>query len=352
VQDLAQDLQVLKLIRRANLDAFWAREPSTVRGNLAACRQGADIAASLGLKAKLFRPLGPFPLNDTFGMAAAIVMLQASLRLGKYDKCIQFGTVRKLRSGFSNAYHVTAEGQEAVVMAKDTQKLVVTKFPTYGEFFEHFTRGMHKRMGEIVRPNRAPSLDLMLAISRIMEDEWSQALSMEMRWSLAMEGSFYLVGFCCALRGEEIPLTDLFGTRTHWDAGESHSTKHVVVALLGKFKGETGESYHLMPIMAVTNRGLEPRKWIGRLLQAYEEKGIEHGPMFRKSDGGCVRAGDLEPKLFERLEFIREVHPHLMVGIEDISEEYGVSRSFRRGATSEAVNVGVPPDVIDANNCW
>jgi len=73
----------------------------------------------LGLKAKLFWPLGPFPLNDTFGMGAAIVMLKASLRPGKYDKFIQFGTVRKLRSGFSNAYHVTAKGQEAVVMAKD-----------------------------------------------------------------------------------------------------------------------------------------------------------------------------------------------------------------------------------------
>jgi hypothetical protein len=198
------------------------------------------------LKAKLFRPLGPFPLNNTFGMAAAIVMLQASLRPRKYDKCIQFGMVWKLRSGFSNAYHVTAEGQEAVVMAKDTQKLVVTKCPTYGEFFERSTRGMHKRMGEIVRPDRALSLDLMLAISRIMEDEWSQALSMEMRWSLAMEASFYLVGFCCALRGEEIPLTDLFGTRTHWDAGESHSTKHVVVALLGRFKGDEWHTLHML----------------------------------------------------------------------------------------------------------
>jgi hypothetical protein len=39
-----------------------------------------------------------------------------------------------------------------------------------------------------------------------------------------------------------------------------------------------------------------------------------------------------------------------MVGIKDISEGYGVSRSFRRGATSEAVNAGVPPDVVDANN--
>jgi hypothetical protein len=30
VQNLAQDLRILKLIRRANLDAFWAREPSRV----------------------------------------------------------------------------------------------------------------------------------------------------------------------------------------------------------------------------------------------------------------------------------------------------------------------------------
>lgn len=51
---LAQDVRVLKLIRRANLDALWSREPSTVRGNLTSCRQGADIAASLGFKDKLF----------------------------------------------------------------------------------------------------------------------------------------------------------------------------------------------------------------------------------------------------------------------------------------------------------
>ncbi len=39
--------------------------------------------------------------------------------------------------------------------------------------------------------------------------------------------------------------------------------QHVVTALLGMFKGETGVSYHLMLIVAKTDRGLEPRKWIG-----------------------------------------------------------------------------------------
>jgi hypothetical protein len=45
------------------------------------------------------------------------------------------------------------EGQQAMVMAKDTRKLVVTKCPTYGEFFERFVKGMHKRIGEIVKPD-------------------------------------------------------------------------------------------------------------------------------------------------------------------------------------------------------
>lgn len=134
VPNLPQDVRLQKMIRRANLDALWSREPSTVSGTLLACRQGARIATSLGFREKLFKPMGPFPIDDTFGMGAAIVMLQQSLQPGKYDKTIQFGTVRKFRSAFSNVYHASSEGQQAMVMAKDTRKLTVIKFPTYGEF--------------------------------------------------------------------------------------------------------------------------------------------------------------------------------------------------------------------------
>jgi hypothetical protein len=162
----------LKLIRRANLDALWSREPSTVRSTLSMCRQGGRIAASLGFKDQLFWPMGPHPLEDTFGMGAAVVMLQQSLAPGKYDKCMQFASVHKFRSTFSNVYHVTPEGQEAMVLAKDVRKMTVTKCPTYGEFFERFMRGMHKRMGEITRPDRALSLELMLELQTMLEQEW------------------------------------------------------------------------------------------------------------------------------------------------------------------------------------
>lgn len=350
ITNLAQDLRLLKLIRRANLDALWSREPGTVYNTLLSSRQGARIAASLNFAGMLFRPMGPFPLDDTFGMGAAIVMLQISLQPGRYDKHVQFSTVRKFRSGFSNVYQASAEGQAAMVMAKDMRKLTVTKCPTYCEFFERFMRGMHKRMGEIVRPDHALSLEVLLQIFKTLELEWTDP---HIDWfSLAMEGAFYLIAFCCALHGEEVPLTDLYGVSAHWEAGQTNPTKHVVVALLGRFKGETGESYHVMPLVDVTDRGLEPRKWIGRLLMLYENNGTRHGPFFRHPDGTRRKAGTFENKFFERLEHVKTTHPHLLASIEDISEEFGISRSFWRGATSEAVNAGVPPDVIDANNRW
>jgi hypothetical protein len=91
--NLASDLRILKCIRRANLDAMWSVEPRTAIRTLTECRRGARIAASLGFKSKLFRPMGPFPVDDTFGMSAAIVILQLSLNPGKHDKNVQFGTI-------------------------------------------------------------------------------------------------------------------------------------------------------------------------------------------------------------------------------------------------------------------
>jgi hypothetical protein len=350
VEGLPQDVRLLKLIRRANLDALWSREPKTVSSNLAICKQGLQVAGALGFKGQLFRPMGPFPLDDTFGMGAAVVMLQQSLRPGKYDKSVQFGTVRKFRSCFSNVYQASAAGHNAVVMARDTRKLTVTTCPTYGEFFERFVKGLHKRMGEIVKPDRALSLEVLKEIMAKLEEEWKAPGGETL--ALAMEGAFYLIAYCCALRGEEVSKADLYGILRHWEAGESHPKKHVVVALLGRFKGETGESYHLMCLVAVTSQGLEPRKWIGRLIRILQDQGIRNGPLFRNPVGGKLRATYFEPRFFDRLEQVRLEKPELMPGVDDVVEDYGVSRSFRRGATSEVVNQKVPPEIIDANNRW
>jgi len=60
-------------------------------------------------------------------MGAANMMLQMSLQPGCNDKHMQFSLDRKFRSAFTNAYQASAEGQQAMVMARDNQKMAVTK---------------------------------------------------------------------------------------------------------------------------------------------------------------------------------------------------------------------------------
>jgi hypothetical protein len=79
LEGLASDIRFLKCIWRDNLDAFWAREPNTVRRVLDEAKQGQANSSALGFAHTLFAPRGPFPATDTMGMGVAVVMVQRSL---------------------------------------------------------------------------------------------------------------------------------------------------------------------------------------------------------------------------------------------------------------------------------
>jgi hypothetical protein len=208
-------------------------------------------------------------------------------------------------------------------------------------------------MGDISKPDKAISVPVLLEIMRVLEEEWNDPFLQERkRLPLALEWAFYLISFCLALRGEEVPLVDLKGTREYFEAGGAHSRPHVVVSLVGRFKLQLGLHTHIMPMVSKTRSGFAPRKWIGRVIACYESVGVTRGPMFRSTQEQRMKASEMEPKLFERLNAILEGKPHLMPGIEEIEETYGVSRSFRRGATSRATDLGLSSEVINANNRW
>eukprot|EP00978_Attheya_sp_CCMP212_P042325 scaffold255799_cov28-Attheya_sp.AAC.1 len=44
--------------------------------------------------------------------------------------------------------------------------------------------------------------------------------------------------------------------------------------------------------------------------------------------------------------------PDILPLFVDVSEEYKLQRSIRRGLTTHAGNAGVPEEVIEANNRW
>ncbi|KAL7578709.1 hypothetical protein ACA910_015948 [Epithemia clementina (nom. ined.)] len=107
--NFVKDKLLLSCIRRANLDAFWARERSTVTKNRVKMLGLIEAAKFLGIEDPLPQR-GPFPVEDTLGMSTACAMLMKTLRQGQNTTQIQFETTRKVRSTVSNFVHTTPSG--------------------------------------------------------------------------------------------------------------------------------------------------------------------------------------------------------------------------------------------------
>jgi hypothetical protein len=76
--------EILDTMRRANLDAFWSQETSTVGSNLQEAQRMKQMTARLSLPA--ITPLmGPWELADNLGMKAAMAILDRSLDKGLYE---------------------------------------------------------------------------------------------------------------------------------------------------------------------------------------------------------------------------------------------------------------------------
>lgn len=81
------------MLRRANLDALWGRETTTVAANRRNLNQLIRLwSEHIGVEPQL-PALGPFPAHDAFGVTAAVAMLAKSLEPGRYKSHTQFETI-------------------------------------------------------------------------------------------------------------------------------------------------------------------------------------------------------------------------------------------------------------------
>jgi hypothetical protein len=80
-------------IRRANLDALWAREASTLESNRREGKHMRKAAATFGVNHQWDWVTGPYPVEDTWGMFEAACILLRSLDPGRNSKFIQHDTM-------------------------------------------------------------------------------------------------------------------------------------------------------------------------------------------------------------------------------------------------------------------
>ena len=352
------DMELLACVRRAQIDAFWSRVPSTVFGNLIEGRKMLEAAQRLRIENPFERyPRGPFPVMDVFGMAFACTTLVRSLDPGRNSDTVQYDTLRGQRTFVNNYVHTTPSGQGGLTtLVGDRQRLVLTESVTNHYFYSRFMEGQHERLGDVRIPDRALSIDELLALMVELEQAWDLAKeNTELRFEIATIGCIVANGFCGGLRGEELPHVLLKATRDATEDAAAHRRfAYVMLILRGKFKGLTGIRLHHVPLAATSNSGIANRRWLYRLLLCYEEAGVKAGPLFRESLEAQESApvAMLDVLFHQYLKRVQATRPDMLPESVDVEKEFSLRRSLRRGSTTQARNKQVPRETIELNNRW
>ena len=332
-------------IRRINLDACWSRATSTVSGNASQVRQGLRLSASIGLEGPYYPP-GPLPRHDHCGYEVAIQMVLASLESGTYSSTHkQFDTIRRLRSSYSNQIRASAIANFSSLSLADNQGSTYSRLaadPCGSLWFQRFMVGCKKRMGQDWRPNRAVSVDLMVDLLENTERRAVLATVESERHRWIMAGGYFCFCYVLSLRSSEGLLADLEGLLQYFDV----NGPHVVIPLLGRFKGEDHSTQHLMHSTSVTDSGIQVKTWIMRLLAVHHSRSRFKGPVFVNPQGVQSTSAEMNTMFLDCLIELFDENKSGRFGIdihaaEDIANKYHVFRSFRRGSESRAVAMKV-----------
>ena len=353
---LVDDL-LMPYIRRVNLDILWSRETSTVYNNYLVSVKKKNVSLDLGLPVQ-FEPRGPWPVDDEQGFQTAVEMVRQSRLAGKNDKAYQqFDSIRKFRSANTNEFASgVAAASELMLVGDGGRVFRLTSLPTQSRLFAKFMRGCEKRMGRLVKQNKALDVRILHKMLHFYELELlSEKTSVARKRFVKMAMAYFVISFVGALRGGEGLMLEATSLATYIDEGKLNKTPYVIAPLLGRFKGETGERNVLLPFAAVTKSGIQVRVIIDRLVALLAQEGKLSGalsPALCHKGGKSISRTEFNNEFVAALERIQEDHHYLIAKNIDVVGSYNIYRSLRRGATSRATVVGLGTTEIEKNNRW
>ena len=298
------DDRLLVFIRRANLDMFWSRTAGTVSGSRLGIKRIIKESLLLGFQPSL-EPLGPWPVRDDWGFGLALVTLRASLDPGRNAKThTQYDTIRKLASSYTNHFEASQKANDKTwVLKAEKTNSFFTQCPTRSEFFTRFKEGIRSRMGRDVKGDLALDYRIVHKLLDHMKEEMLDTFSSldRKRW-IAMSGAFFTISFTLALRGNEALMLDLSELRKNILIGKEEDPPHVMIPLLGKFKGEDFKRHHCLLAPTKSDSGFEPRQWLEWLVDSRAAQVIFKGPSFSNTEGFVLYQQPFNNELREQLE--------------------------------------------------
>jgi hypothetical protein len=130
----------------------------------------------------------------------------------------------------------------------------------------------------------------------------------------------------------------------------------VVVALLGKIKGESDDRDHLLPCVPITSSGVDVRTSVARLMDFKRARGHVSGPAISDINGRVFSHRVMNDALLEVLEELfdshRELFPPSISSKEILRQRVQVFRTLRRTSDTRAIEKKVRQSDIDVVNRW
>ena len=164
--------------------------------------------------------------------------------------------------------------------------------------------------------------------------------------------AYCTISYVLLLQGCEGLLLDIEGLRKFWDPKRNY----ILIALLGKIKGETGNRSYLITCVWKTGSGIEVFKVVERLIMEKHDLVKFHGPGISNKRGTISSSWSFNESLHEVLIDIFQASSHLfpptIQSEQDIRKSYSVSRTLRITSETQALNMHVVLSVVNLVNKW
>jgi hypothetical protein len=218
------------------LDAFWLHTSKTVANHVRKVRNMARYGAMLGYSPMPI--LGPWALYTHLGMDAAIMVLMRSMEKGKVGATVKYGTARKARATLTVLWESSPSSGEDLTLSSGLVKgrFVATLCPSEGRWYQHFETGICARMGDVVTQDQAYTIEVLLALIDMFEQEW-QMNYLEMSLHSLSSCMFLLVSSLGGMQGFEVVWTNLAALRydlSYCEAAEDDTA--ISWPIVGRFK--------------------------------------------------------------------------------------------------------------------
>ena len=314
----------------------------------------ARYSQALGFTA--MPPLGPFPLGRHNGMLQGILLEMRLMEKGrkKGNLTCMFGSARMIRSTSTVTWENSPfSGSDIAFSSGSAQgRFIATMCPSEGRWYEHFNRGCSVRMGDIVSQDRAYSIDIVLYIINMFEEQF-QEQGYNIPLSDMEAAMFFMISCFGGFRGYETVWTDLAALRYDVQYSEDQDDPAVAWPVTGRFKNEHGVwGHYYIPIAGVTGSGVCIFDWTQRFIARLEIANRVDGWAFRKPDGHTrAKAADYADNLFKKLEHIQDT-TNLIDQRCEVRNDYGMQRSGRRFFDTECINQKVAKLDIEFQCRW